>query len=115
MQKIRKNRSDDRWVERLYKEDPQKRKLEKEYVANMYKPSFKPSLLGNIKSKINKKIEKESKVNDILDQYHEKQNPELLIEYLSKNNQEKDEKENDVFRQKLFDRIISEQIQINNH
>ena len=52
MQKIKKNKSFDQWVERLYKEDPKRRKMEKEYMEKISRPSFRPYLPRKKKSKI---------------------------------------------------------------
>ena len=98
MKKLNKNGSDDQWVERLYKEDTKKRKIEKEYMEEAAMPSFQPYVYKK-KKKCNKSVEK---IGDVLEKYKENQNPQLLIDYYSKNNK-KDNCDN-LFRKKLFNK-----------
>jgi hypothetical protein len=98
MKKLNKNGSDDQWVERLYKEDTKKRKIEKEYMEQAAMPSFQPYVFKK-KKKCNKSVER---IGNVLEKYKENQNPQLLIDYYSKNNR-KDNCDN-LFRKKLFNK-----------
>ena len=99
MKKLNKNGNDDQWVERLYKEDTKKRKIEKEYMEQAAMPSFQPYVFKK-KKKCNKSAER---IGNVLEKYKENQNPQLLIDYYSKNNNRKDNCDN-LFRKKLFNK-----------
>ena len=97
MKKYKKHKSDDQWVERLYKEDTKKRKMEKEYMEKAYLPTFQPNLP---KKRFNRSVDKINQIGDVLEEYNEKQNPQLLIDYFSKN--KKFEDSDNLFRQKIL-------------
>ena len=99
MKKHKKNKSDDEWVERLYKEDLKNRKMRKDFMQNVFLPSFKPNIP---KKKINRSIDKNK---DVLEEYNEKQDPQLLINYLNKNNQILEGSE-DLLRQRALNKFI---------
>ena len=46
-------------------------------------PTFKPF----IPKRLNKSVDKINKIGEVLDKYSERKNPQLLIDYFSKNNQ----------------------------
>ena len=102
MKKFKKNRSDDQWVERLYKEDAKKRKIERETMQNAYLPTFKPYLPK--KKLFNNSVDKINQIDEVLDKYNEKQNPQLLIDYFSKNNKKFIDYSDNLFRQKIFNK-----------
>ena len=99
MKKHKKNKSDDEWVERLYKEDLKNRKMRKDFMQNVFLPSFKPNIP---KKKINRSVDKNK---DVLEEYNEKQDPQLLINYLNKNNQILEGSE-DLLRQRALNKFI---------
>ena len=103
MKKYKKNKSTDEWVERLYKEDPKKRKIKRDYLQNAYLPTFHPYLP---KKKLNNSVDKINQIGEVLDKYNEKQNPQLLIDYFSKNNTRFEDSEN-LFRQKIFNKFVN--------
>ena len=102
MKKYKKNKSTDEWVERLYKEDPKKRKTEREFMETICLPTFKPF----IPKRLNKSVDKINKIGEILDKYSERKNPQLLIDYFSKNNQ-KFEDSDKLFRKKIFNKFVN--------
>ena len=111
MKKFKKNRSDDQWVERLYKEDAKKRKIERETLQNAYLPTFKPYLPK--KKLFNNSMDKINQIDEVLIKYKEKQNPQLLIDYYSKNNQKFIDSDN-LFRQKIFNKFGNKNKKRNN-
>ena len=102
MKKYRKNKSSDEWVDRLAKEDPKKRKMERDFMENISLPTFKPL----VPKRLNKSVDKINKIGEVLDKYSKKKNPQLLIDYFSKNNQ-KFEDSDKLFRQKLFNKFVN--------
>jgi len=102
MKKFNKNRSDEQWVERLYKEDAKKRKIERETMQNAYLPTFKPYLPK--KKLFNNSVDKINQIDEVLDKYNEKQNPQLLIDYFSKSNIKFIDYSDNLFRQKIFNK-----------
>ena len=110
MKKYKKNKSTDEWVERLYKEDPKKRKIERDYLQNAYLPSFHPYLP---KKRLNNSVDKINQIGEVLDKYNEKQNPQLLIDYFSRNNTKFEESEN-LFRQKILNKFVNKNKKRNN-
>ena len=100
MKQYKKNKSTDEWVERLYKEDPKKRKMERDVMQTAYLPTFHPYIP---KRKINKSVDKINKIDTVLNKYNENQNPQLLIDYFNKNkNSSKFDDSENLFRQKIF-------------
>ena len=97
--KIRKSGSEDHWVERLYKEDTKQRKIKKECLEQATMPTFRPFLP---KKKLNKSADK---IGDVIEKYSARQNPQLLIDYISKNN--KIDKTDNLFRQKIFNKFCN--------
>ena len=110
MSKMRRNKSGDEWVERLYKKDSQNRKLKKDCMEKICLPTFKPNLP---KLKYHKSVDKISRINSVLEKYKEKQNPQLLIDYLNKNNNKFDDSK-ELFRQKIFAKFSNKKKKINN-
>ena len=103
MKKYKKNKSTEEWVEGLYKEDPKKRIIERNYLQNAYLPTFHPYLP---KKRLNNSVEKINQIGEVLDKYNEKQNPQLLIDYFSRNNTKFEESEN-LFRQRILNKFVS--------
>ena len=99
MKKIKKNNTEDHWVERLYKEDTKNRQIRKECLEEAALPTFKPLLF---KPKLNKS---EDNIRDVLEKYNARQNPQLLIDYISKNN--KKDKSDILFRKKIFNKFCN--------
>lgn len=110
--KIKKNRSDDEWVERLYKQDAKKRKIERENMQKAYLPTFKPYLPK--KKLFNNSVDKINQIDEVLDKYNEKQNPQLLIDYFSKNNKKFIDYSDNLFRQKIFNKFGNKNKRRNN-
>ena len=102
MKKFKKNRSDDQWVERLYKEDAKKREIKRENMEKASLPTFRPYLPK--KKLFNNSVDKINQIDEVLDKYNEKQNPQLLIDYFTKNNQKFIDSDN-LFRQKIFNKL----------
>ena len=98
MKKYKKHKSDDQWVERLYKEDTKKRKIEKEFMEKALLPTFKPNLP---KKRFNRSVDKINQIGNVLEEYNEKPNPQLLIDYFSKNKKKFEDSDN-LFRQKIL-------------
>ena len=65
-------------------------------------PTFKPF----IPKRLNKSVDKINKIGEILDKYSERKNPQLLIDYFSKNNQ-KFEDSDKLFRKKIFNKFVN--------
>lgn len=111
MKKYRKYKSDDGWVERLYKEDPKKRQYEREVLQDALKPTFRPYLPAKKHLNMNKSMDKINQIDNVLDKYNKNQNPQFLIDYLNRN--KFDESEN-LFRQKLFRNFVNKNKKRNN-
>ena len=62
-------------------------------------PTFRPFLP---KKKLNKSADK---IGDVIEKYSARQNPQLLIDYISKNN--KIDKTDNLFRQKIFNKFCN--------
>jgi hypothetical protein len=106
--KYRRNRSDDQWVERLYKEDTKRRKVELDIMQNALKPTFKPTLPP--RRHMNRSVERmgrSKEIGDVLDKYNEKQNPQLLIDYMTRNEKDIGEESHQLMRQKIFNKTGS--------
>ena len=105
--KYRRNRSDDQWVERLYKEDTKRRKVQLDIMQNASIPTFKPTLPP--RRHMNRSVErtKTSEIGDVLDKYNEKQNPQLLIDYMTRNENNIGEESHELMRQKIFNKSSS--------
>ena len=103
MKKFKKNRSDDQWVDRLYKQDTKKRKIEREYIQNAYLPTFKPYLPK--KKLFNNIVDRINQIDNVLEEYNEKKNPQLLIDYFSKNKKKFIDYLDNLFRQKIFNKF----------
>ena len=94
-----RNKSSDHWVERLYIQDPEKRKLNQYYLNKAFIPSFKPDIeKKNIKNVLCKN---KMQINKVLKEYEENNNPELIINYLNINKNIEDNNEQ-LFRNKIF-------------
>ena len=101
--KFKRNKSDDQFIDRLYKQDVKKRKMERDYMQNIFLPTFKPNVP---KKKLNKSMDKINQIETVLNKYNEKQNPQLLIDYFTKNNNKKNEDSENLFRQKIFHKFV---------
>ena len=97
--KYHRNKSSDHWVDRLYKQDTKKRKMERYYLDKAFIPSFKPNIeKKNIKNILDKN---KTQINKVLKKYEENTNPELIIDYLNTNKNVEDNNEQ-LFRNKIF-------------
>ena len=97
--KYHRNKSSDHWVDRLYKQDAKKRKMERYYLDKAFIPSFKPNIeKKNIKNILDKN---KTQINKVLKKYEENTNPELIIDYLNTNKNVEDNNEQ-LFRNKIF-------------
>ena len=91
------------WVDRLYCKDMQKRKMERFYLENAFAYNFTPHIeKKNVKYVLNKN---KRRINKVIKEYEEKTNPELLIDYLNKNNI-LEEHDTNLFRNKIFGKTI---------
>ena len=108
-----KSKSCDDWVERLYKKETLKRKMEQNYLEQSIKPSFKPFLpKKDIKKVINGD---KNRINKVIKTYNKKANPQIIINYLNtKKNSENQNEE--LFRNKIFGKYTHKYInkKINN-
>jgi hypothetical protein len=101
--KYKRNRSDDQWVERLYKEDTKRRKVQLDLMQTAVLPTFKPNLPR--RRHMNRSVERTGKtteIGDVLDKYNEKQNPQLLIDYMTRNDKNIGEESHELMRQKIL-------------
>ena len=110
MKKYKRHKSDDEWVDRLYEQDVKKRKIKRDYMQEAFLPTFQPNLP---KKNFNRSIDKINQIEEVLDKYNEKQNPQLLIDYLSKNNQKCEDSDN-LFRQRVFNKFVNKTKRRNN-
>ena len=110
MKKYKRHKSDDEWVDRLYEQDVKKRKIKRDYMQEAFLPTFQPYLP---KKNFNRSIDKINQIEEVLDKYNEKQNPQLLIDYLSKNNQKCEDSDN-LFRQRVFNKFVNKNKRRNN-
>ena len=110
MKKYKRHKSDDEWVDRLYEQDVKKRKIKRDYMQEAFLPTFQPYLP---KKNFNRSIDKINQIEEVLDKYNEKQNPQLLIDYLSKNNQKCEDSDN-LFRQRVFNKFVNKTKRRNN-
>ena len=111
MKKYKKNKSDDLWVQRLYKEDPKKRQFEREALQSAFKPSFQPYLPKKRHLNTNKSMDRINQIEKVLDKYNERHNPQLIIDYLSKNKLDESES---LFREKIFKNFVKKNKKMNN-
>ena len=101
------------WVERLYKEDTKKRKMEKYYLEQTIIPSFQPFIP---KKNINKIMNKnKNRINKVIKEYNQKTNPQVIINYLNTNQISENQNEA-LFRNKIFGKSTNKYInkKINN-
>jgi len=97
--KYHRNKSSDHWVDRLYKQDTQKRKMERYCLDTAFVPSFKPNIeKKNVKNILDKN---KTQLNKVLKEYEENTNPELIINYLN-TNKNSDYNNERLFRNKIF-------------
>jgi len=97
--KYHRNKSSDHWVDRLYKQDTQKRKMERYCLDTAFVPSFKPNIeKKNVKNILDKN---KTQLNKVLKEYEENTNPELIINYLN-TNKNSDYNNQKLFRNKIF-------------
>ena len=62
---------------------------------------------------MNNSVDKINQIGEVLDKYNEKQNPQLLIDYFSRNNTKFEESEN-LFRQKILNKFVNKNKKRNN-
>ena len=108
-----RSKSCDDWVERLYKEDTKKRKMEKYYLEQTIIPSFQPFIP---KKNINKIMNKnKNRINKVIKEYNQKTNPQVIINYLNTNQISENQNEA-LFRNKIFGKSTNKHInkKINN-
>ena len=108
-----RSKSCDDWVERLYKEDTKKRKMEKYYLEQTIIPSFQPFIP---KKNINKIMNKnKNRINKVIKEYNQKTNPQVIINYLNTNQISENQNEA-LFRNKIFGKSTNKYInkKINN-
>lgn len=108
-----KSKSCDDWVERLYKKETFKRKIEQNYLEQSIKPSFKPFIpKKNIKNVISGD---KNRINKVIKKYNKKANPEVIINYLN-TKKTSENKNEDLFRNKIFGKSLNKYInkKINN-
>ena len=108
-----RSKSCDDWVERLYKEDTKKRKMEKYYLEQTIIPSFQPFIP---KKNINKIMNKnKNRINKVIKEYIQKTNPQVIINYLNTNQISENQNEA-LFRNKIFGKSTNKYInkKINN-
>ena len=108
-----RSKSCDDWVERLYKEDTKKRKMEKYYLEQTIIPSFQPFIP---KKNINKIMNKnKNRINKVIKEYNQKTNPQVIINYLNTNQISENQNEA-LFRNKIFGKSANKYInkKINN-
>ena len=108
-----RSKSCDDWVERLYKEDTKKRKMEKYYLEQTIIPNFQPFIP---KKNINKIMNKnKNRINKVIKEYNQKTNPQVIINYLNTNQISENQNEA-LFRNKIFGKSTNKHInkKINN-
>lgn len=108
-----RSKSCDDWVERLYKEDTKKRKMEKYYLEQTIIPNFQPFIP---KKNINKIMNKnKNRINKVIKEYNQKTNPQVIINYLNTNQISENQNEA-LFRNKIFGKSANKYInkKINN-
>lgn len=110
MKKYKRHKSDDQWVNRLYKDDVKKRELQRDILKDAFLPSFRPYLPP--KKHLNKSVDKANEIEEVLDKYKKRQNPQLLLDYLSKNNLKLES--GNLFRQKIFSKFGNRNKKLNN-
>ena len=99
-----RNKSNDNWVDRLYNQDTEIRKKKKLYLEKSFIPTFQPMIMGN-KKKEEREEKNKTEINEVLSEYNENNNPELLINYLN-NNKNNVGKNNTIFRNRIFGKSL---------
>ena len=95
-----RNKSDDTWVNRLYNQDTEKRKIKKLNLEKSLIPTFKPLILEN-RNKKNRFEKYKTLINELIMENREKNDPELLNNYLTNNKNKKEESYKYIYRNKI--------------